>query len=97
MLEIYKQEIYKKAENNYSENPEGIRLAILDSLTDLCWDISSTKKIIEMLKEEIISYTLKEMTTHIEVRITALKEKEEEFKKLTTYFNELLTLLNNKS
>ena len=90
-------EIYKKAENNYSENPEGLRLSILDSLTDLCWNISSTKKIIEMLKEEIINYTLKEMTTHIEVRITALKEKEEEFKKLTTQFNELLTLLNNKS
>jgi len=90
-------EIYKKAENNYSENPEGLRLSILDSLTDLCWNISSVKKVIEMLKEEIISYTLKEMTTHIEVRITALKENEEELKRLTTYFNELLTLLNNKS
>jgi len=90
-------QILKKAESSFSENPEGKRLATLDMLTDLTWEISTAKKIINATKEDIINYSDGTTEHYVKIRKEHLRESEAELKKLQESFDEALQILNKKS
>lgn len=88
-------EILRKAENNFAENPEAKRLATLDVLTDLTWEISTAKKIISMIKDEIVNWSDNGIYDHyVRLRKEALAEKQEELARLQESFDEALKILN---
>ena len=90
-------QILKKAESSFAENPEAKRLATLDILTDLTWEISTTKKIINAIKEDIVNYSDATFEYYVKIRKEALIEKEAELNRLQESFNEALQILNKKS
>lgn len=88
-------EILRKAENNFADNPEAKRLATLDILTDITWEISTAKKIIAMIKEEIVNWSDNGIYDYyVKIRKEALAEKEAELSSLQESFNEALQILN---
>ena len=88
-------QILKKAESSFAGNPEAKRLATLDILTDLTWEISTAKKIIAMIKEEIVNWSDNGIYDHyVKLRKEALAEKQEELASLQESFNEALQILN---
>ena len=90
-------QILKKAESSFAENPEAKRLAVLDILTDLAWEMSTAKKLIAMIKEDIVNYSDATFEYYVKIRKEELIEREEELKKLQESFNEALQILNKKS
>jgi hypothetical protein len=90
-------QILKKAESSFAENPEAKRLAVLDILTDLAWEMSTVKKIIATIKEDIVNYSYGTFEHYVKIRKKALIEREAELKKLQESFNEALQILNKKS
>ena len=89
--------ILKRAESRFAENPEAKRLAVLDILTDLAWEMSTAKKLIAMIKEDIVNYSDATFEYYIKIRKEELIEREAELKKLQESFNEALQILNKKS
>ena len=89
--------ILKRAESRFAENPEAKRLAVLDILTDLAWEMSTAKKLIAMIKEDIVNYSDATFEYYVKIRKEELIEKEAELKKLQESFNEALQILNKKS
>lgn len=87
-------EILRKAENNFAENPEAKRLATLDILTDITWEMSTAKKIIAMIKEDIVNWSDKGFVHYVKIRKEALEEKQEELARLQESFDEALQILN---
>lgn len=87
-------EILRKAENNFAENPEAKRLATLDVLTDLTWEMSTAKKIISMIKDEIVNWSDGAFDHYVKIRKEALEEKQEELARLQESFDEALKILN---
>jgi len=89
--------ILKRAESRFAENPEAKRLAVLDILTDLAWEMSTAKKLIAMIKEDIVNYSDATFEYYVKIRKEELIEREAELKKLQESFNEALQILNKKS
>jgi len=89
--------ILKRAESRFAENPEAKRLAVLDILTDLAWEMSTAKKLIAMIKEDIVNYSDATFEYYVKIRKEALIEKEAELNRLQESFNEALQILNKKS
>ena len=87
-------EIMNKAESSFAENPEAKRLATLDILTDLTWEMSTAKKIIAMIKDEIINWSDGAFEHYVKIRKEALAEKEAELNRLQESFDEALQILN---
>ena len=90
-------QILNKAESSFSENPEAKRLATLDILTDLTWEISTAKRIINATKEDIVRYSDGTTEHYVKIRKEHLVEREAELKKLQKSFNEALEILNKES
>jgi len=89
--------ILKRAESRFAENPEAKRLAVLDILTDLAWEMSTAKKLIAMIKEDIVNYSDATFEYYVKIRKEELIEKEAELNRLQESFNEALQILNKKS
>ena len=90
-------QILNKAESSFAENPEAKRLAVLDILTDLAWEMSTAKKIIAMIEEDIVNYSDATFEYYVKIRKEELIEKEAELNRLQESFNEALQILNKKS
>lgn len=86
-------EILQKVENNYSENPEGKRLATLDMLTDIAWEMSTAKKLIAMTEEDIVNWSDKGFEHYVKIRKHELVNKEAELKRLQESFDDALSIL----
>jgi len=89
--------ILKRAESSFAENPEAKRLAVLDILTDLAWEMSTAKKIIAMIEEDIVNYSDATFEYYVKIRKDELVKKESELKRLQESFDEALQILNKKS